>query len=93
MKRMFLAVILTLTPAAVALAADIQCSGSLHCYGTNSGDTITGTGGRELIHARSGRDVLRGKGGRDVLEGGPGRDRCIGGPGRDTFRGCEVRRQ
>lgn len=93
MKRIMLALVIVLSSATFALAADIQCSGSLHCYGTNSRDTITGTGGRELIHARSGRDVLRGRGGNDVLEGGPGRDRCIGGPGRDTFRGCEVRQQ
>jgi serralysin len=93
MKRIILAAVISLLPGTAALAANIHCSGSLHCFGTNSSDTITGTSGRELIHARSGRDTLYGKGGNDVLEGGPGRDRCIGGPGRDTFRGCEVRKQ
>jgi len=55
--------------------------------GTESADTLKGTGGRDVICGYGGDDVIRALAGRDVVYGGAGKDRIRGGPGVDSLYG------
>jgi Ca2+-binding RTX toxin-like protein len=59
-------------------AADFSGTSFRLIFGTNAGETLTGT---------VGRDLLIGFGGADTINGGTGPDRIIGGTGNDTMDG------
>ena len=50
----------------------------------NTGDTLTGNGGKDSVSGRAGNDELRGGAGDDTLIGGAGSDLLDGGAGSDT---------
>lgn len=52
-------------------------------FGSQFGDTITGTGAAEAFFGGAGGDDLVGNGGNDVLFGGAGQDDLRGGEGND----------
>jgi Ca2+-binding RTX toxin-like protein len=54
-------------------------------YGTNLGETLTGTAGDDEIYGYDGNDVLNGGAGNDVLDGGAGADTMTGGSGNDVY--------
>jgi Ca2+-binding RTX toxin-like protein len=65
-------------------------------FGTNSGETLEGSGtddhlygmaGNDTLQGEDGADYLEGGSGADVLTGGAGTDHLIGGSGSDTLRG------
>lgn len=54
-------------------------------YGSNLGETLTGTAGDDEIYGYDGNDILNGGGGNDVLDGGAGADTMTGGSGNDVY--------
>ncbi|MBE1291345.1 MAG: hypothetical protein GJ677_02535 [Rhodobacteraceae bacterium] len=56
-------------------------------WGTNGGDTFTGTAGRDFITGRRGDDILDGDAGNDFVAGGRGADTVTGGAGNDIVLG------
>jgi len=88
-----------LSAAGVALAAEIQCSGDVDCFGTNQADTLTGTAEEDTIYGLGGPDLIYGLGGGDSLYGGSGGDEIrggadpdiiVGGGGADELRGGDA---
>jgi Ca2+-binding RTX toxin-like protein len=73
----------------VAIARTFSCDGG-YCRGTNSNDTIYGSGGRDNIYSLRGADLVRGKGGADSVNGDGGRDRLSGGKGNDEVNGGDA---
>jgi hypothetical protein len=55
--------------------------------GTDTANTIQGTGGRDVLCGLDGDDTIRGKGGGDFVYGGDGADHLFGGGGPDVARG------
>jgi Ca2+-binding RTX toxin-like protein len=70
----------------VAIARTINCDGG-QCRGTNSSDTMYGSGGRDNIYSLRGADLVRGNGGSDSVNGDGGRDWLSGGRGNDEVNG------
>jgi Ca2+-binding RTX toxin-like protein len=67
-------VALLLFSAGVAFAAKAGCDHDRPCFGSSTGDRITGTNGEDRIMARSGRDYVDARGGSDVVRGESGSD-------------------
>jgi serralysin len=70
----------------VAIARTINCDGG-QCRGTNSSDTMYGSGGRDNIYSLRGADLVRGNGGSDSVNGDGGRDWLSGGRRNDEVNG------
>ncbi len=86
----------TLTLATgVALAATVKCDGGWYCWGTDYGETLSGTSSDEFIYGLYGDDKIYGYRGADTLDGDKdqgdasldGDDKVYGGPGDDTLYG------
>jgi Ca2+-binding RTX toxin-like protein len=74
--------------AAIAIAADVDCSGGgKQCNGTPFDDEITGTRKVDAINAKAGNDSSYGKNGNDTVESGAGNDYVEGGKGDDVISG------
>jgi Ca2+-binding RTX toxin-like protein len=67
-------VALLLFSAGFAFAAKAGCVHDGPCFGSSTGDRITGTNGKDRIMARSGRDYVDARGGSDVVHGESGSD-------------------
>lgn len=71
----------------VAVAANIDCSGSGQCNGTNQADFIVGNGQSNNIDAKDGGDTAYGLQDQDSVSGEEGQDFVTGGDGGDTVHG------
>ena len=54
-------------------------------FGTESGETLTGSAGDDEIYGLGGNDTLDGGDGNDLLDGGSGWDIMTGGAGNDVY--------
>jgi Ca2+-binding RTX toxin-like protein len=62
-------------------------SGFEHLYGSDFGDSLTGTSANNTIRGYDGNDTIQGGHGADKLSGGDGDDYLIGGTGADELVG------
>jgi Ca2+-binding RTX toxin-like protein len=72
-----------LLTSGVAIALTFNCDGGL-CRGTDSRDTMYGSGDRDNIYSL---DLVRGNGGSDSVNGDGGRDWLSGGRRNDEVNG------
>ena len=89
-----------LVACSAALAASIKCPTDPdgYCYGTNRGDSLSGTSGVDREYGYGGGDFMYGSNetglgdkmlggvGADLINGQGGDDLINGGPGRDTLK-------
>ena len=89
-----------LVACSAALAASIKCPTDPdgYCYGTNRGDSLSGTSGVDREYGYGGGDFMYGGNetglgdkmlggvGADLINGQGGDDLINGGPGRDTLK-------
>jgi len=61
--------------------------GILASKGTDSSETLIGTGEKNLMYGQGGNDSLLGGAGKDTLDGGSGNDLLVGGKGNDYLKG------
>lgn len=79
--------------AALAIAADIDCSGGgTKCKGTSEDDFIIGSNKKDVIDGKSGNDFADGRKGDDRISGGDDSDEYLigglfGGKGDDLIEG------
>ena len=67
-----------------------ECHGampSVHIFGGDGNDRITGGSGADLLFGQAGDDVIKGGGGNDLLFGGAGNDTLDGGSGDNQLFG------
>ncbi|MBR0844259.1 calcium-binding protein [Bradyrhizobium liaoningense] len=60
---------------------------SVHIFGGDGNDRITGGSGADLLFGQAGDDVINGRGGNDLLFGGSGNDILDGGSGDNQLFG------
>jgi Ca2+-binding RTX toxin-like protein len=86
-------IVLAATFAAAISASSLRSGARLtvvppaYYAGSDTSDTMTGTGANDVLLGRGGNDKLDGRAGNDVLRGGIGNDRLTGGRGRDYMVG------
>jgi Ca2+-binding RTX toxin-like protein len=87
-----------LSPANLAWAKTILCTGPAECFGTHDDDTMVGDNGPNQMGGFEGNDNLSGKDGGDfaggfegddIVSGGKGNDALIGNTGADKLVGGE----
>ena len=81
-----------LVACSAALAASIKCPTDPdgYCYGTNRGDSLSGTSGVDREYGYGGSDLMYGYGGSDFMYGGNETglgDKMLGGVGADLVNG------
>lgn len=84
--------LVVLVACGAALAASVKCPTNPdgYCYGTNRGDSLSGTPGIDRMYGYAGADLMYGYGGADFMYGGSEQglgDKMLGGTGADLVNG------